>query len=185
MTLFEYMSVAVSLIAALAFAEGLRGLHSALMPDRRYIIHALWLIQKLLAPATFWWAMWGFRNANDYWNFGTYFMTLSIPALLYLQIASLVGDTPYQVKNWRIHFYDQRKWFFGINILLCILAVIAWSGIFSAFAIRILPTAVYLALILLSIIGYFTDNPKVHGVIVSTALGFNVLYHSFATFNPV
>jgi hypothetical protein len=40
MTLFEYMSVAMSLIVALTFAEGLRGLRSALDPERRYWVHA-------------------------------------------------------------------------------------------------------------------------------------------------
>jgi len=39
MTLFEYISVAVSIIIALTIAEGLRGLRSALDSSRRYSIH--------------------------------------------------------------------------------------------------------------------------------------------------
>jgi hypothetical protein len=59
MTLFEYMSVAMSLIVALTFAEGLRGLRSALDPERRYWVHAVWLLLKLYNPVMFWWYTWG------------------------------------------------------------------------------------------------------------------------------
>ncbi len=81
MTLFEYMSVAFSLVLALTFAEGLRGLHSAFMPDRRYEVHVAWLLIKLFNPITFWWGMWGLRDVTEYWNFGTYFGAMLVPAV--------------------------------------------------------------------------------------------------------
>jgi len=107
MTLFEYMSVAVSLVLALTIAEGLRGLHSAFLPDRRYGVHVAWLLIKLSNPITFWWLLWGWRDFTEVWNFGTYLLAMLVPALIYLQISSLVGHAPNEVMDWRRHFYNQ------------------------------------------------------------------------------
>ena len=59
MTLFEYISVAISIIIALTIAEGLRGLQSALDESRRYGIHVLWVFIKLANPIVYWWSIWG------------------------------------------------------------------------------------------------------------------------------
>ena len=130
MTLFEYMSVALSLIVALAFAEGLRGLQSALKSDRRYGIHTAWLFVKLVNPVFYWWVVWGFRDFPEFWNIGTFSLLLLIPCTIYLQLLSLVTDNPDQITNWREHFYAQRKWFFGLNVIAAVLIVLFASRVF-------------------------------------------------------
>lgn len=185
MTVFEYMSVAISIVVALTIAEGLRGLRSALQPDRRYGIHVAWLLVKITTALLFWWALWGYRDVPEYWNLFTYSLALFIPALLFLQVSSLVGDTPYQVTNWRTHFYSQRKWFFGIQVIAGALASIVWTGFIPASAARLIPALSYAFLTVLAIVGFFSENPRVHGVIVSIAVIFNILYYGLATFQPV
>ena len=105
MTLFEYMSVAISLIVALTFAEGLRGLQCALHPGQRYVIHVAWLFIKLSNPIIFWWFVWGYRDNPEYWNFATYSLALVVPSLVYLQMLSLVSHAPHKVSDWKKHFY--------------------------------------------------------------------------------
>jgi hypothetical protein len=185
MTLFEYMSVAVSLVLALTIAEGLRGLHSAFLPDRRYGVHVTWLLIKLSNPITFWWSMWGLRDFTEYWNFGTYSLAMLLPAIFYLQISSLVGHTPYAVRDWRRHFYDQRKWFFGMNIILGVLTTMMVSGIFSGLPVNTIPTVGYSLITALSIICFISDNPKTHAYVVSIVASFQLIYFGFATFRPV
>jgi hypothetical protein len=185
MTLFEYMSVAMSLIVALTFAEGLRGLRSALDPERRYWVHAAWLFLKLYNPILFWWYTWGFRDIPDYWNLGTYTMSLVTPSIMYLQVYSLVSDRPYKVTNWREHFFSQRRWFFGLNIMLGILVILVWSNLLTPAPARLVPVAGYGLITALSVIGFITDNPKIHTVIVTLSIGFNIIYVVGATFSPL
>lgn len=185
MTLFEYMSVAISLVVALTFAEGLRGLRSALQPDRRYIVHAIWLFIKISNPVTFWWAMWGWRDIPEYWNFATFLLAISIPCLMFLQVSSLVGDTPYQETDWRTHFYRQRKWFFGLQIILGMAAIVVWSGLIPYSPAILIPMFSYIFLTLLCIVGFLSERAKVHSFIAYISLGFNLLYFSLAMFRPV
>ena len=175
----------MSLILALTFAEGLRGLRSALQPDRRYGVHVAWLLLKITNPMAFWWATWSYRDISEYWNFATYSLALIIPALIFLQVSSLVGDTPYQVRDWRKHFYEQRRWFFGINILAGLLAMTVWSGFIPSSIGRLVPTLGYAFLTLLSVVGFVSENSRLHGVIVAASIGFNLLYYGLVTFRPV
>ena len=183
MTLFEYLSVAVSMIVALAFAQGLRGLHSALMSDRRYWVHLAWILIKLLAGLIYWWSIWGFRDLPEYWNITTYAFALAMPSLLYLQLFSLISDRPDHVTDWKQHFYEQRKWFFGLNVLLGLLLIFMWAVLIPAQ--RWIPVAGYSFITVLSVVGYVSEDQKVHAVIVTLVGGFTVFYYGVATFSPV
>ena len=185
MTLFEYISIALSLLLALTFAEGLRGLRSALRPDRRYGVHVAWLLLKITNPIVLWWGTWGYRDIPEYWNFATYSLVLVLPALVFLQVSSLVGDTPYQVTDWRKHFYDQRRWFFGLQIIAGFLAMTVLSGFIPSSIGMLVPALGYAFLTFLSVIGFVSENSKVHGLIVSLSIGFNILYYGIATFQPM
>ena len=185
MTLFEYMSVAMSLILALTFAEGLRGLHCALQADRRYGVHAAWLFLKLSNPIVYWWSTWGLRDIQEYWNFATYSISLIMPSIMYLQVLSLVSHAPHKISDWREHFFKQRRWFFGLNIVLGVFVVLIWSNALNAAPPRLVPMLAYTFLTVLSVVGFASDNPKLHAVIVSTIGGFTIFYYGVATFRPI
>ena len=98
LTIFEYISVAVSIIVALAIAEGLRCLRSALDSSRLYCIHATWIFIKLANPIFYWWAMWGLSEVPEYWNMSTFTFVLIMPSIMYLQLHFLVSSNPDQVE---------------------------------------------------------------------------------------
>ena len=185
MTLFEYMSVAISLIVALTFAEGLRGLQCALHPGQRYVIHVAWLFIKLSNPIIFWWFVWGYRDNPEYWNFATYSLALVVPSLVYLQMLSLVSHAPHKVSDWKKHFYDQRRWFYGLNIIAGVLVVLLWSNILLDAPTQLFPTVGYSLLTALSVAGFVSANPKLHAVIVSVTGAFTVFLYGVLTFEPI
>ena len=185
MTIFEYMSVASSLIVALTFAQGLRGLRSVLDQKRRYWVHAAWLFIKLANPVIFWWAMWRYHDYPEYWNMATFTVALVVPSLMYLQVYSLIGETSDRVNDWREHFYSQHKWFFGINILLAVLVFVSYLSIFNPAPVLLLPAIAYGIILVLSIAGYVSDNPRLHTFIASFVGGFTFLYYWIITFNPI
>ena len=185
MTIFEYMSVASSLIVALTFAQGLSGLRSVLDQGRRYWVHAAWLFIKLANPVIFWWIMWSYHDYPEYWNMATFTVALLVPSLMYLQVYSLISEKPDRVNNWKEHFYSQRKWFFGINILLALLVSVSYLNLFDPGPVLLLPAIAYGTILVLSIAGYLSDNSRLHAFIALFVGGFTFFYYWIITFNPI
>ncbi len=183
MTLFEYISVAISIVLALAIARTIDGLRSSLATDRRYWVHAAWVAVKLTNPITFWWAIWGYRDVAT-WNIVSFILVVAWPVVLYLQVTGLVTRQPELITDWRVHFYSQRRWFFGTNICLVLLAMgLAQLLSESAFAY---PFGIARLVILgYSIVGIATDNAKAHGIIVVGAAINLVLGYWAPAFTPL
>ncbi len=76
MTFFEYITVAISLVLALAVARTVDGVRSSLTTDRRYWVHAVWVAIKLTNPMSFWWFIWRYRDVET-WNFVAFALTLA------------------------------------------------------------------------------------------------------------
>jgi hypothetical protein len=125
MTLFEYLSVAFSIVLSLAAVRLLSGISVSFVPERRYWPHATWVVFVLLASAMIWWNFWSFKDVQ--WNFIRFFLTLVVPALIYLQAAALVPENPDNVLSWRKHFFAARKRFFvALAALFLLTAVDSW-----------------------------------------------------------
>ena len=186
MTLFEYMSVAISLIVALTYAEALRGLRIVMHPDRRYWVHSAWLIIKLSNPITFWWVIWGLRDFPDFWNFRTYLLALIIPGIVFMQVISLLSDNPASIGDWREHFYDQRRWFFGLNAAvggaLILWLIVIYSS--TSLTVQVVPIIAYASITVLSLAACFIENPRFHATFVSLVGGFIVLYFGVIGYSP-
>ena len=181
MTFFEYITVAVSIVLALAVARTVDGVRSAFSRDRRYWLHAAWVVVKLTNPITFWWSIWRYRDLP--WDILSFTLVLAWPVVLYLQVTSLVSRQPELVSDWRAHFYDQRRWFFGANICLNLLP----------FGIRLLlglnpvegPAGIAsVVFVTYSVVGFVTANEKVHGILVVVAALAIVLGYWIPGFTP-
>ncbi len=111
MTLFEYLSVAVSIVLSLATVRLLSGLSVALLRERRYWPHAAWLIMSLATAALVWWNFWSFRAVQ--WNLLSFLAVLWVPSMMYLLAAALVPEQPGRTRSWEAHFYAARRRFFS------------------------------------------------------------------------
>ena len=79
----------------------LDGLRPALVPGRRYWVHALWLVQKLLNHAFYWWGFLSFREGVA-WTVASFLWILLVPGLLFLQATALVTTNPSAVDSWGV-----------------------------------------------------------------------------------
>lgn len=120
MTLFEYISVAVSMVLALTIVRGLDAIGRVYGAPRRYGVHVTWFSLKLFQPLLLWWSMWGLKSTAD-WNFLAFVLVVLGPTLLYLQMATLVPRHLAADSNWRAHFYRVRRRFFLANIGLALI----------------------------------------------------------------
>ena len=118
-------------------------------------------------PITYWWSIWIFRDVAT-WNILSFALVLAWPVVLYLQVTSLVSRQPELVTDWQAHFYAQRKWFFGANIVLNSLPI-GFYGLLGANPFSDTFGAARLVILGYSIAGFATDNTKVHGLVVVTA----------------
>jgi hypothetical protein len=66
-TLFEYLSVATSIVLSISAAQLITILRAVLRPGRRYWVHTLWTVLALFGHLVIWWEFWGYRDVAS-WN---------------------------------------------------------------------------------------------------------------------
>ena len=121
MDAFSYLSVLISLILGLAITQvlkGVRGLMHGRARVRSYWPTVLWAALIIVIAVQSWWSMFGLRHHQD-WTFVEFSAVLAQTIVLYL-LAALVlpdifGDA---VVDLREHYYDNRRWFFSLLVML-------------------------------------------------------------------
>jgi ribose/xylose/arabinose/galactoside ABC-type transport system permease subunit len=127
MDAFSYLSVLISLILGLAITQvlkGFRGLMHARTRVRGYWPTVLWGVVIIVIAVQSWWSMFGLRHHQD-WTFLEFSAVLAQTIVLYL-LAALVlpdifGDA---VVDLREHYYDHRRWFFALLVLLIVTSLL-------------------------------------------------------------
>ena len=76
MSLFEYISVAVSLILSFGVAHLLARMYVVFERGKRYWVHSAWTVITLVVFIAYWWSFWNW-NAVSSWNFGWFLLALA------------------------------------------------------------------------------------------------------------
>jgi hypothetical protein len=122
---FEYVSVAIALIYALAVGRLLSGLSLSITESRRYWVHTTWIVVLLLVSVMSWWFMW--RGNEVTWTPIRFLWALSMPALIYVRAAVLLGNPADAPASFYDHFYEKRPLFFTLALVSAgFLAVVPW-----------------------------------------------------------
>ncbi len=124
MTLFEYLSVATSIVLSLSAVQLLTRLRSTIDPTDRHWVHALWVILVLFGHLIVWWEFWGYRNVTT-WNFASFALLLLNPGILFVASNVLVdSDKERDSRDWQKHFYDVHRSFFATFGLLPVVSIL-------------------------------------------------------------
>lgn len=167
MSQFEFVSMGVSIVIALAVARLLEGLRDTFDPERMYSVHALWVITKLLNSAIIYWGAWvyGWQEDMDFLDF---ILLLIPPGVMFIQVHALVTPHPDRVADWAAHYWKIRRLFFNCNLVLVI-----FSGVNIHFVGQTSfpsPDFIPLGIIfVISLLGLISDNPRLHGVMAVIA----------------
>ena len=162
MTLFEYLSVAFSIVLSLAAVRLLSGASVSFAKAKRYWPHTMWVMFALLTSAMVWWNFWSFESVS--WNFARFLLTLLVPATMYLQAAALVPESPGNVESWREHFFSARvRFFVALAAFFLTIAVVSWVVI--DFPLYHPARAVQGVALGLAISGAIATNPRWHHVL--------------------
>jgi hypothetical protein len=171
---FEYVSVAIALIYALAVGRVLAGITPALAPTRRYPVHAAWLVLTLLACVAQWWGLW--RTSTVEWTALGFLWVLAVPSLQYVRAAILLG-TPESVPSYREHFFGVRRTYFAIGLATpvhssltpWVLGQVQWLTFLPGFHLGMLAIAAC------CVVGLCSKSETVHRAVAGIALLLSVI----------
>lgn len=118
---FEFLSVLISVVVGLGFANILTGLGRILHRHREIrvsVAFVAWTLFLSLYMVIYWWTIvFGWQTWQN-WNLLVFLFVLTYGVLLFLlSVILFPTDMP---ASWdpHSHFIDMRKWFFGIFIAL-------------------------------------------------------------------
>jgi hypothetical protein len=111
MELFDFISVAVSIVLGISAAHLLSGLRDVVSPARRDWLVVSWYAYLMYLHLLTWWSLFAARHVLT-WNLGFFTLAMAVPGFLYLATSTLLSEAPSAVSSWREHFQKVRPWFF-------------------------------------------------------------------------
>jgi hypothetical protein len=113
--IFEYLSIAYSLVFSFAAIRLVAGLPHAIASTRRYSVHISHVFLVLFALVALFWGFWAFRDIE--WNLFSFISLLAGPGLVYFLACTLIPDEPAAVGSWHVYFYSvRRQYFIGLGL---------------------------------------------------------------------
>ena len=118
MAAFEYLSVLISIILALAMTRVLGGVGEMLQSRSQrhiYWVHVIWIINLFLYLVVEWWIFYRWRNQQP-WTFLLFIFVLIGPTLLYLASILLFPREAAldESVDYKTHYYANHRAFFII-----------------------------------------------------------------------
>ena len=168
MTLFEYVTVVVSMLMSLAVVQLVSGLSNVVAPGRRYWVHIVWIAALLLLIALHWWNQWAYQEYTE-WNFLLFVSLLLAPGLLCFQAVALVPDRSDKVESWQRHFMTVRRRFF-VALALIFLTFIVTSWMWLDLPLDHPLRVIVAVLIAIAALGAFSAKQRVHEVLAALVL---------------
>jgi hypothetical protein len=167
MTLFEYLTVAFSLVYSLAALRLIGGISVAIAPTRRYRTHLLMTFALLLMIAGGFWTFWSLRDVT--WTFVGFLVSLSVVGLIYYLAAVLIPENPGHVTSWRDHYSAvRRRWYVGWGLWAVVIALNATVNL--GFPLAHPSRAIQAASLIIGIVGASSSSDRVHEVLALVLL---------------
>jgi hypothetical protein len=163
MTLFEYLSVAVSIVLGLGVTHILASLRVVLDKDLRHAAHAGWSFLLVIYLAQTWWGLWDL-TAVESWNQFAFYYVLLGPGLLYSAATILIPDDLAGSQHWGDHFLLVRRRFLGVVLAFFVWAlVLTWllRGVSLLHPYRVLQATAILAVA----VGASVDDRRYHAIL--------------------
>lgn len=112
MTIFEFLSVAASIVLALGLSTLITSIPFVFDASKRDWLHALAFVALIAGHILAWWRIWPLSTVVS-WNILGFAILMGTPLSLYLAATALVSNNPDKVENWREQFSLRSRWFFS------------------------------------------------------------------------
>lgn len=182
MNLFEYLTVAISIVLSMSIVRSLENFGDVNDPARRDRLHFTWFAVKASQPALLWWTIWGLHDLEN-WNYAAFLACLAAPVFLFFQITTLTTREPDEVQDWGAHFMACRTRFFAGAMAQALAGpiLLVALGLFEQLPVILGGVAVDLVI---SIIGIRSESRRVHGALV-TCVVFEFIVWTVLLYRPL
>jgi len=119
MTLFEYITIATSLILSFGVSRLVGGIPALFRAEKPYPLHLIWVFGLLLNYPLMFWQMWNYRVIQD-WQFFSFLLVLGTPAACLLTANFLIPAEPDTDIDWEEYYYSNRRGVFGSLVVASI-----------------------------------------------------------------
>lgn len=173
MQIFDFLSVAVSIVVGLALTHTLEGISRLIQARGRvkvYWVHLLWVVGILMLQIQYWWGAWLFNAVTD-WTLSKFGLFLVAPIFLFVAGDMMFPDLtdPSNTSMWD-YYYEKRRSIFGLLIAYFIAASVNISLIRES-GNWLLPSHGFrLAGVAIMLVNILTDSPRVHAILAIVAV---------------
>ena len=112
MSQFEFVTVAASLVMALAIGRLVYALPFVLHPSYFDWLHSVYAISLVLFSFQVWWRSWGYVNVES-WTLLKMIILILPNVFVYLSALFLVGETPHKIRSWSKFLDDSGRAMLG------------------------------------------------------------------------
>jgi len=123
LTIFEFLSVAASIVLALGLGTLISSIPYVFDAHRRDWLHALAFVTLIAGHILAWWRIWPL-NSVAHWNILGFAILMGTPLSLYLAATALVSSNPDRVASWKEHFSGRSRWLFSALIAVWIFGLL-------------------------------------------------------------
>jgi hypothetical protein len=178
--MFDYLGVLLSVVLGLALTNVIFGLSSLIQMRRSvrvYWVQIVWAAVSVTYVLAIWWGMFWWRHLAE-WQFEEFLFLIGYAIVIFMMAAMLFPMTLIEGTDMEAHFFGNRRWFFGLLALTLILDVPETVAKQTA-GLRDVPVQYLLFqpfVLALAVIGWTTENRRVHGAIAVAFLATQIAY---------
>ncbi len=187
--MFDYFGILISVIFGLALTHLLRGLGRLIQMRREtqvYWVHIVWALNGVMLVLAIWWGMYWWKGLQI-WSAEWFFFLAGYSVAIFMWVYVLFPAEFEAGANFESYFYDNRRWFFGIQTVVFLMDI---PETLQKSVMHLRPTPVQYPLViagflLISVIGLITANRRVHGVLCVAWLMVFLAYMFFSSLERI
>lgn len=159
MELFNYLTIALSLLYTAAVLRVIGGISAASNKENRYFVHLILIAVSILSIVFSFWTSWAMKETQ--WTLPKFLLSLIDPALAYFIATVLIPENPNEIKSWKEYYYKNKHKYFIATLIYLIYIQFHGTILFNQPVLHIGKVAALIGLVPIYL-GLKSSNHKIH-----------------------
>lgn len=121
MTIFEYLSIAASILLALALGRLASAIPYVFSRRRFDLVYSLLYVALFFGALLQWWLIWEVSHYED-WSYQTFVLLMASPLVLFVLAHVLVSEQPSEIDSWKHYLSEKHRLYFVLLFIGFIIA---------------------------------------------------------------
>ena len=187
--MFDYFGVLVSVVFGLALTHMLRGVGRMIelrRETRPYWVQLMWALNVVVYVLAIWWGMYWWKGLQE-WTAEWFFFIMGYAVAIFMWAYVLFPAELSPAVDLEAYFYANRRWFFGIASVVYLMDIpeTLQKGVLHLRPVPNVYAYVITGFLVISGIGFFTANRRVHSVLCVASLFLTLGYLFFSSLERI